>query len=62
MILSVVMAWGLRMGSAPLGDCRTVQHAGGDLLFAGSPMTHHSWHIAVGGVLRTGLGMSVGNA
>lgn len=56
------MVWDLRMGSAPLRGCRTVQHAGGDLVFAGSPMTHHSWHTAVGGGLQTGLGMNVGSA
>ncbi len=61
-IPSVVRAWGQRMGSAPPGDCRTLQNAGGGCLSAGSPMTHHSWHTAVGGVMWTGLGTSVGNA
>lgn len=41
-IPTVVRVWGQRMGSAPPGDCRTVQNAGGGWLSAGSSMTHHS--------------------
>lgn len=57
---SVVRVWGQKMGSVPLEDCRTYQHADGGQLSAGNQMTHHSWHIAVG--LLTGLGTNVGNA